>query len=51
MTWKNFASRERACPPLAPTTRIRELIIGVSVKLTSKETRMAMAIVQPKELT
>src|SRR5258707_14409356 len=31
--------------------RKRELIIGVSVKATNKETRMAIAMVHPKEVT
>ncbi len=36
---------------LSLTFSMRELIMGVSVKATSRETRMAMAIVQPKEFT
>ena len=36
-------------PP--PNFKKRELIIGVSVKATSSETRIAIAMVHPKEFT
>ena len=49
---KNFQSFEPWLPRLPSEARsMRELSIGVSVKLTSIDTRMANAMVQPNSLT
>ena len=51
MRWKKGDSFEPWPTPLPPRRSSRELSIGVSVKLTSIETRIANAIVQPNWFT